>query len=247
MSRDIPIMFSTAMVLALLGGRKRMTRRLAWKNPFPAYGDDEAEFFRERGCKVSGPDDCDARICWPPSPWQKVKAGDRLWVREEWRVGNGHDAISPSKLPERQCTIMFTAGGSIANSSLGWTPDPLYPSAEPNKFPDWAGRRRASMHLPRWGSRITLLVKETKIERLQSISDEDCLAEGLVPWGGRHEGRLTFKHPFIENEGGTGTWAFGELWSHLHGRKSWDSNPEVVATSFSVVHANIDAAARVAA
>lgn len=81
---DIPIMFSTAMVLALLAGRKLMTRRLAWKDPVSFYDpeddqDAQAPKLRRRGWKVSGRDDLDHRIGWPPTPWQKVKPGDRLW------------------------------------------------------------------------------------------------------------------------------------------------------------------------
>jgi hypothetical protein len=243
---DIPIMFSTAMVLALLAGRKLMTRRLAWKDPVSFYDpeddqDAQAPKLRRRGWKVSGRDDLDHRIGWPPTPWQKVKPGDRLWVREEWRVGKTHETKKPTELPERKCTIIFTAGGSMGNADGGWTPDLNYPSSKPGTFPDWAGRRRASMHLPRWGSRITLLVKETKIERLQSISDDDCFYEGLIPYGERDPDGRIFCHPFRENEGWIGKEAFGELWKHLHGEESWDANPEVVALGFRVVNANIDA------
>ncbi|KGT73662.1 hypothetical protein MA20_42665 [Bradyrhizobium japonicum] len=249
---DIPIMFSTPMILALLAGRKLMTRRLAWKGPVifhdpPDGGDALASKLQRRGWNVSDRYDVDHRIAWPPSPWQKVKAGDRLWVREEWRVGKTHDAKSPKDLPERKCTIMFTAGGSMGNATGGWTPDPNYPSCKPNTFPFWSGRRRASMHLPRWGSRITLLVNSTKIERLQSISDDDCFAEGLEPFGERDPDGRIFHNPLQPNECGLGAWAFGELWKHLHGTESWDANPEVVALGFSIVHANIDAPEALAA
>ena len=35
--------------------------------------------------------------------------------------------------------------------------------------------------------------------------------------------------------------SFRKLWIHLHGREGWDPNPEVVAISFRVIKANIDA------
>lgn len=63
--RDIPIIFSAPMVIALLDGRKTMTRRLKFGKPRP--GRDK-----------------------PLSNWVKVKPGDRLWVRENLTcVGDG--------------------------------------------------------------------------------------------------------------------------------------------------------------
>jgi hypothetical protein len=240
MPRDIPIIFSPPMVQAELDDLKTMSRRLAWRDPVGIYQEKDAAKCRRLGWKVSGPDDTGYRIGWPPSPWQKVKVGDRLWVREEWRVSATFDAKKPADLPARSMSVMFKAGGSIANQGAGhWAPDRTWPPA--GTFPAWAGRRRASMHMPRWASRLTLIVTATKIERLQSISDDDCFAEGLVPFGERDPDGRIFKNPIRPNEGGLGVWAFGELWKHLHGEESWNANPEVVALSFTVIKTNIDA------
>lgn len=237
MSRDIPVIFSPVMVKAHLDDLKRMTRRLGER---PRYT-----------CAICGENRRAEGVCRHcggealledtiPSPWTKVKSGDRLWVREEWRVSKKWDAIKPADITPRVMSVMFTAGGSIANTSTGaWAPDRSWPAE--GQFPDWAGRRRASMHMPRWASRLTLLVTATKTERLHDISDHDCFAEGLQPWGGLDEDGRIFINPVKPTEGGPGKWAFGELWKHLHGPESWDANPLVVAISYSVVKANIDA------
>jgi hypothetical protein len=115
-----------------------------------------------------------------------------------------------------------------------------------------------SIHMPRWASRLTLIVTGVKVEPLWSISERDCEAEGVV-----YE---TADPPFwyvplilphditavgIEERADLmphAVQSFRKLWIHLHGREGWDSNPEVVAISFRVIKANIDAAeARAAA
>lgn len=65
---DRPIIFSGAMIRALIAGTKTMTRRLAWQKPWVAIqvGDGPLE------------------PIMVPSPWRHVKPGDRLWVRETW-------------------------------------------------------------------------------------------------------------------------------------------------------------------
>ena len=38
--------------------------------------------------------------------------------------------------------------------------------------------------MPQWASRITLRIKNIRVERLEEISEEDCLKEGVNCWGG---------------------------------------------------------------
>jgi hypothetical protein len=220
--KDIPIIFSPPMVQAELDDRKTMTRRLAKRmvKTYPNGRKTPPVVLVERD-----------------SHWTKIKPGDRLWVREEWRVSAKWDSIKPADLPARTMSVMFTAGGSISNSVSGWTPDRTWPPA--GMTVPWAGRRRASMHMPRWASRLTLIVTATKFERLQVISPEDCLAEGIPPI--TDTAAWTRPIPKEPNLPAIYGGAFCKLWCSLHGGESWSDNPEVVAISFSVVKANIDA------
>lgn len=214
---DRPIIFSAPMVRALLEDRKTMTRRLAWRGLgnrlMPKNG-----IVRVVGASVKG---------LVPSPWQRVKPGDRLWVREthyrygRWvengKTNNGQQRwrfrlSAPAKIPDNTGVYFQTEIDQIdvafSRTQVGW-------------------HKRPSIFMPRWASRLTLTVTATKIDRVQSISEADATAEGIYPRGP--------EHPF-----GLGATEFGELWRSLHGPDSWAANPEVVALTFTVHKQNID-------
>ena len=178
---DRPIIFSAPMVRALLDGRKTMTRRYAWR----IEKGDDAECF--------------------PTIWQRVKPGDRLWVRESFARPKGGSIFYR--------TDSFAAG-------LTWHP---------------------SIHMRRDYSRLTLIVTATRIEWLWSISENDCLAEGIPPI--TLEGAWTKPLPEKPNTRAIYGGAFCKLWNDLHGPGSWDANPEVVALTFTVHKGNIDRSA----
>lgn len=216
---DKPIIFSGAMIRALLDDRKKQTRRLAWRI-------DEDQF-----------DEASGTMQRAPSPWQKVKPGDRLWVRENFRV--------------QQINRYTSAGGAFRSICID------YPAGEGRQFDDFrrwvnvadderlprvfkarkgeSGKDAPlvpSIHMPRAASRLTLIVTATKIEKLQDISEEDATAEGapLEIAGNDAKGVILTRR--------TG---FVRLWGSLHGTDSWLSNPEVVALTFTVEKRNIDA------
>jgi hypothetical protein len=197
---DRPVIFSSPMIRALLENRKTMTRRLAWhptkKNIFGAP--------------------------WP-TPWQKVRPGDRLWVREAWRIEGCGSGVSAEA-----CRIYRGPGREIEYRADEYKPVP------------WM--ERSPIHMPRWASRITLVVTETKIERVQAISVEDAIAEGC-------DGRKTVRQFALFGSKGEkrkqiirlhAPGDFADLWCSLHGPAAWDDNPEVVALRFEVHKVNID-------
>lgn len=114
------------------------------------------------------------------------------------------------------------------------------PTAEPRGW-------RPSIHMPRWASRLTLIVEAVKVERLQDISEADAQAEGLLPYPHEGPGGMTvtswhWLHGKPEEETYcTPQYAFRALWNSINGADAWDANPFVVAVSFVVHRANIDA------
>ena len=166
------------------------------------------------------------------SPLRRCEVGDRLYVREAWRTHKVSDELPPR---------MLTGEGRV------WF------EADRDNC-DAHGRLRPGMHMPRWASRLTLIVEGVKVEPLQAISRDDAIAEGLAraDKGGSH-----WKWGIPDRDGWPGTdddgwpwvkWrsdprdAYGNLWDSLHADEGqrWEDNPEVVALTFRVVRGNID-------
>lgn len=225
---DRPILFSAPMIRALLAGTKTQTRRALKFQPAPGISivrktirpiDAEPHHSFERR-SVYGNYAGELDI--------KIKRGDRLWVREAWRTLQKWDELKPSYLGDDISKITFEA-------------DPE------NRNKLWAfGKLRPSMFMPRWGSRLTLIVTDVRVERLQDISEIDAIGEGvqrwnsLIPYGvGLGDGSVA--------GGTTAAGAYLTLWDHINGAGSWEANPWVAAYTFTVHHVNIDQIAQVAA
>jgi len=203
---DRPIIFSAPMVRALLERHKTQTRRLAYGKFVPAKN--------PKAPKGAGH--------YKETVWTKAQPGDRLYVRENFRLRADQDDKPPSE-DYWKSGAWYAADGS-----------------EPTGCQGGPGKLRPSIHMPRWASRLTLVVTDVRRERLQEITPEDAMAEGI---DGTYPdpGPCKWRHP--EQDRGTSDpcHAFEWLWDSIHGPDAWDENPEVCAISFQVISKNIDA------
>ena len=206
-----PIIFQPEMIRALLAGRKTQTRRLRWGKPTPTGGKPKVgeEY-------LVGPEGV-RRL----TPLARVKAGDVLYVRENFSGGYSFNDAKPKDWPAR-CPIWYWADGNPTDGD--WTPP------------------KPSIHLPRQFSRITLRVTEVRFEPVQNISDADAVAEGIVDRSTR---------AYLPAQYGVPEWpdseccampatAYRRLWRSINGAESWDENPEVVVLSGAVILHNVD-------
>lgn len=215
---DKPILFSGPMVRALIAGTKTQTRRLP-------------SFSRYRGFTEFGPSDTkgydwhlrDSGMRWHDLrhsellgrlPWH---FGDRLYVREHWRTVKQHDHLAPRDL-HPSWTVEYLAS---------------------DDGPCLTGKDRRAFHMPKWASRITLTVTDVRVQRLQDITRDDALAEGIFKSDdGFYRGADNHLGQAAPQP------AYGDLWEAINGAGSWDANPWVAAYTFTVAMGNIDDLAR---
>ena len=218
---DHPIIFSAAMVRALLDGRKTQTRRLAWGKPMPGLYERNG-----RGELVPIP---------RPSPWQRVQPGDRLWVREACWTNSTPEGDGVRYAADHAWRVIE----NTPEASEAWCKLDCYGGQAGRDNATDTGMRVPSIHMPRWASRITLHVEALRVEKLQAISAADAVAEGLEPRTASN-GHITWHVPDAIC-GQTPQRAFKLLWESLHGPDAWATNPEVVVLQFRVAKGNIDA------
>lgn len=80
---------------------------------------------------------------------------------------------------------------------------------------------RSPLFMPRWASRITILVTAIRAERVQDITDDDALREGIPA--------LAYGSDESPRDG------FRELWDRTYGAGAWGRNDEVTVTDFQRV------------
>lgn len=161
--REIPIIFQAPMVRAILDGRKSLTRRVVKGLPGPQdlhngrpIMDWPLSGFRDLKDGIatfeiqSAADDTDKIQIKCP-----YKVGAKLWIKETWACEKYSNIDGGEGW--RDWTLEYRADG------------------EPSSNGAW----RSSIHMPRWASRIQLTVLAIRCERLQDITEEDAIAEGV--------------------------------------------------------------------
>jgi hypothetical protein len=209
--KERPILFSAPMVRAILEGRKSQTRRVVKDTGLYAIEDHHGAetAMRER------------RNLATRCPYGQP--GDRLWVRETFQP--------------------LFADGVENHSETDWKTGKGYAISYPatdgiQEFLDLddniSSACKPSIHMPRWGSRIMLEITGVRVERLQDISDDDCLAEGIAQV-------VRERLPSIQQCGEYDAIdvdpvaEYRALWETINGSGAWDVNPWVFAVGFKVV------------
>lgn len=254
---DRPILFSGPMVRALIDGRKTQTRRIIKDQTLyrdtpqqtrDILGETGEVWTGFMGWQFIGTALANRGICGKGC-LPRFAPGDRLWVRE-----------SGTRFDKGTCDqhVWYAAG---RNEIYPWL-DQNFPGLDPNApwpHPEGPGTGLPysvpSIHMPKWASRLTLPVTNVRIERLQDISEEDAISEGIEKqfYDGddpEHIGSYGWKDYTVYSDGTPHAHAvapfnnpissYRSLWNRINGEGAWESNPWVVANTFEVIQRNID-------
>lgn len=238
---DRPIIFSARMVRALLAGRKTQTRRIIKPRAWNSARDKVNIAIASDAHYGQGADGrwyyaFDHPRGGPLTAYtSRHDVGDRLYVRENWRVSP--EACEGWHPDEMRGWIDYQAGGSleVVAPSFDAVEKATFLKSEEHDWDFIPSRYRPCIHMPRWSSRLTLTVEGVRVQRVQAISEADAIAEGVDPCRTGRRGFST--EPGYENRVG-----FALLWNGLHVETStrWEDNPWVVALTFRVERGNID-------
>lgn len=253
--KERPILFSGAMVRAILEGRKTQTRRVAdieklkvqtsklvhgdWPIGHHLHiepGIHKAEINQHGAVAVRVGADL---LGLKPGEFEWLSRygmrGDRLWVKETFLP-----VVDDDENPG-----WHEWSRDLALADEDDVPDAILYRATDDHHPQ---RWRPSIFMPRWASRLLLENVEIRLQRLQEISEEDARAEGVEPCAMTAEdiadvqisdcspaerelarllGPGSFSHKFT----------YEILWDELNAERGfgWSTNPWVWAITFKRV------------
>lgn len=236
--KELPILFKPEMVRATLreidpkDQTRRIINRLLKFGKVTEFGISDTSgydwHFRDKGMRWH--DISHARLleCCPYG-----QPGDRLWVREDWRVGAWDEDRGSVCIDyradnfSRREWIDVPLGPDIEVFNRLWlqshndASNAGFVSDADGNFSWRVGespcRWRRGMFMFRWASRILLEITEIRVERLQDISEEDAIAEGCFALGDCEC---------------TAVRQYGELWESINGDGSWNANTWVWVIEF---------------
>ncbi len=218
-----PIIFSASMVKALLAGTKTQTRRILkpasvsdqWPGTmWPIYIAGKRAGESNGTPEIVALPAADGGVVWYSAT--HYLPGDVLYVREAWTQAC---ELDEDDKPATEMMSYYRADG-----------EPFSRYLDPNTD-QWRDgvRWTPAIHMPRSASRLTLAVRDVRVQRLQDISEDDAEREGAEPI-------------LVPPDGGSAPHyeGFRALWNSINGPTAWDENPWIVALTFTVHRQNVD-------
>lgn len=196
--KERPILFNGEMVRAILDGRKTQTRRVVKPDMANDFDPPRSQADVEAGYPFFQDKYGDHHKAVDHCPYGQV--GDRLWVRESIRK-------APLNVGEFYHHIQYCADGHT------------------DIWADWVWQRDVlpSIHMPYGMCRLFLEITDVRVERVQDITIQDIIAEGVSSNMREHDACVDLSEKFKA------------LWNQINEPRGfgWESNPWVWVVSFS--------------
>ncbi|WP_333887761.1 hypothetical protein [Clostridium sp.] len=228
-----PVLFNTEMVNAILNGKKISTRRPIKPQP-PEWAEEFGfTFFTpDRHISYRGNSKCGYGESSIKMPYCK---DDILYVRETWAsCKNEKPKIAiPADYKD---VLYFYKADDIRNSdgsTIKWHP---------------------SIHMPKVATRIFLKVTDVKVQRIQDITEEEALHDGIQAytkdrkhykyctnidsWNKNFKPSKEYDETAWQSMPETAKEAFHLLWDNIYAKQGygWDANPWIWIIEFERIN-----------
>ena len=191
------ILFQSEMIQAIVNGSKTQTRRVIKPQPVLDHIYEGKEIWNFAGSGLGI--DCSPR-------YSRYQVDEVVYIKEAWRVVGRDSTDNKYRLQ-----IQYKDGGRIwqevspikwcwYTDNTGWGAD---------------SRWRSPLFMPEWAARYFIKITDVRAGRLQEISLDDVLAEGVMNIG----------------VGGP-TRTFQYLWNSINKDYQWESNPFIFRYEF---------------
>lgn len=238
--KERPIIFNSSMVKAILEGRKTQTRLVMRRQPDAVERFKHAEETTDTDSQYAilrcynnpkGFKRCNSgwfANATYKTPFTEFNVGDQFWVRETFCYGRIDEW--DAEHPDDRRLYVDQDNAFIKHQQ----PIPKQWCLENNVDIEdvvW----KPSIHMPRIASRILLEITKIRIERLNQISSQDAVQEGLL--------KLPASGRYVVNQGDQYFGAassnpcevFKWLWESIYGPNLWEMNPWVWVIEFKVI------------
>lgn len=198
--KEKPILFSTPMIKAILAGNKTQTRRI-----IKHFGNEYHYETLLCDWGLSGYPQLVNNNIWEWTLQTAIddnqtfkfkcpfgQIDDILWVRETWALPVDNEG-----------------------NDIGYQ----YKSDYDDKSNWW--KWKPSIFMPKEACRIKLKITDIRVERIQDISENDAIAEGIIMNNSPHPGWYWMEDIYMTD---SPTYAYELLWKHINGKESWESN-----------------------
>jgi hypothetical protein len=163
-----PIIFSGESVRAVLEGRKTQTRRVVKYQGDMEFDPADPHF---GPYWLSYADGENAKVRCPHGV-----PGDKLWVREAWELID-HEG-------DYRVQVAYPADDIGGLSAAVWATAPKWwiyaRGVDAEGEPLRKHGTQSPLFMPRWASRITLEITDVRVQRVQEISEDDAVVEGVA-------------------------------------------------------------------
>jgi len=211
------ILFKPDMIQASIEGRKTQTRRLSGLKEINKEPNDWGLMIGSNmNSLVWLFRNTLSEILDVKPPYQ---VGETVYIKEAWATEKRYNHIRPSEISDL-AKIFYVSDG------VGEWPIDLS-----------IGRLRSPLHLPEEFARYFIKITDVRAERLQEITEEDALKEGITIMAGTHQAfaknPATNKLELIGHpEPYTARYHYEPLWDSLNKDYPWESNAWVWVYTF---------------